>query len=249
MEQIWFKDPAGLFTPANWSQFVPVKEMTVAQALNSVVRFTSYFAVLLFLATGVTAYILAIPTVMVVTILLFSLFPNGKTIESFATNMVAPKADSRKTPTDKGKYTMPSADNPFMNVLLTEIMDDPDRPDAAPITRSDVKVDMYKKFQNTTDMYMDTTDLFDQSQAMRTFHTLQSARVPNDLDGFKKWLAKGIDAPDFSTAPPARGGKVLSEGYVKHPLNGAGDGPLAPSATKRLAPTATTSKPTGTIAV
>jgi hypothetical protein len=234
MEQIWFKDPAGLFTPTNWSQFVPVKEMTVAQALNSVVRFTSYFAVLLFLATGVTAYILAIPTVMVVTILLYSLFPNGKTIESFAATTAGAAVAT----------TMPSANNPFMNVLLTEIMDDPDRPDAAPVTRSDVKSEMYKQFQKTTDMYMDTSDLFDQSQAMRTFHTLQSARVPNDLDGFKKWLAKGVDAPDFSTAPPARGGKILSEGYVKHPLNMSGDGSLAPSATKRLAPTNTTSKPT-----
>ena len=61
---------------------------------------------------------------------------------------------------------------------------------------------------------MDTTDLFDQTQAMRTFHTLQSARVPNDLDGFKKWLAKDLDAPDHSSAPPARHGKVLNEGYV-----------------------------------
>lgn len=109
---------------------------------------------------------------------------------------------------------MPSAANPFMNVLLTEIADDPQRPDAAPTNRRDVKAEIHKSFQKTSDMYMDTTDLFDQTQAMRTFHTLQSSKVPNDLDGFKSWLAKGVDAPDHSSAPPARHGKILNEGHV-----------------------------------
>ena len=63
-------------------------------------------------------------------------------------------------------------------------------------------------------MYMDTSDLFDQSQAMRTFHTLQSSRVPNDLDGYKKWLAKGLDEPDYSSTAPARHAKILNEGHV-----------------------------------
>ncbi len=109
---------------------------------------------------------------------------------------------------------MPTKENPFMNVLLTEIQDDPNRADAAPTSRRDVKAEMYKAFQNTSDLYMDTTDLFDQSQAMRTFHTLQSAKVPNDLDGFKAWLAKGLDEPDYSSTAPARNAKKDSESYV-----------------------------------
>jgi hypothetical protein len=203
-EQIWFKDPSGLFTRDSWSRFVPTKDMTTAEALNSVVRFATYFSVILYFASGNGSYLVAIPVVMATTILLFNLFPNGKTIESFVTKE-APAAES---------YTMPTDANPFMNVLLTEIQDDPDRPDAAPTNRRDVKAKMQKSFQKTSDIYMDTTDLFDQTQAMRTFHTLQSARVPNDLDGFKKWLAKDLDAPDHSSAPPARHGKVLNEGYV-----------------------------------
>lgn len=202
-EQIWFKDPAVLFTSENWSKFVPLQGMTTAESLNSVVRFSAYFAVFLFLANGSTAYILTIPIVMVFTVVLYNLFPNGKTLEPFTEKM------TRNT-----VYTMPSQNNPFMNVLLTDIPDNPNREDAAPTNRRDVKADMYKNFQKTSDIYMDTTDLFDQTQAMRTFHTLQSARVPNDLDGFKKWLSKGMDEPDYSSAPLARHGKLLSEGHV-----------------------------------
>jgi len=203
-DQIWFKNPTILFDRDTWSKFVPTKEMTTAEALNSVVRFSTYFSVILFMATGVSGYVMSIPIVMVVTILLHNLFPNGKTIESFIGN------DEKI-----GKaYTMPSKENPFMNVLLTEIVDDPNRQDAAPTNRRDVKAEISKSFKETSDIYMDTSDLFDQTQAMRTFHTIQSATVPNDLDGFKKWLAKDLDKPDYSSAAPARYGKVLNEGHV-----------------------------------
>jgi hypothetical protein len=203
-ETFWFNDPSVLFTPTGWSRFVPVKGMTTAEALNSTVRFTIYFSVLLTICSGVGGYILAIPVVMVTTVVLFRLFPNGSTIESF----------TLRKPTQSGSYTMPSGANPFMNVLLTDIKDNPNREDAAPVTRSDVKSEIFKAFQKTSDIYMDTSDAFDQSQAMRTFHTLQSSKVPNDQDGFLNWLAKGHDAPDHSSAPPARGGKILSEGFV-----------------------------------
>jgi hypothetical protein len=129
---------------------------------------------------------------------------------------------------------MPTPDNPFMNVLLTDIQDNPDRGDAAPITSKEVQVKIAKSFQRTNDLYMDTSDMFDQAQGMRTFHTLQSAKVPNDQDGFLSWLAKGYDTPDHSSAPLARGGKLASEGYT--PARGSADSML-PS---------TTLKPTGT---
>jgi hypothetical protein len=204
-DQIWFKNPTVLFDRDTWSKFVPTKEMTTAEALNSVVRFSTYFSLILFMATGVGGYVMAIPIVMIVTILLHNLFPNGKTIESFIA-----KEDEKI-----GKaHTMPSRENPFMNVLLTEIVDDPNRQDAAPTNRRDVKLEVMKSFKETSDIYMDTSDLFDQTQAMRTFHTLQSAMVPNDLDGFKKWLAKDMDKPDYSSTAPARFAKILSEGHV-----------------------------------
>lgn len=202
-EQIWFKNPTVLFDRDTWSQFVPTKSMSTTEALNSVVRFATYFSVILFAATGVSAYLIGIPIVMGASIALHTLFPNGQTIETFLTGQrVGPS------------YTMPSKENPFMNVLLTEIQDNPNRGDAAPTGRSDVKAEVHKSFQKTSDIYMDTSDLFDQTQAMRTFHTLQSATVPNDLDGFKKFLSKELDAPDHSSAPLARHGKLLNEGHV-----------------------------------
>lgn len=224
-QQVWFKDPSVLFSSETWSQFVPMPSMSTAESLNAVVRFSVYFSVILFLATGISSYLISIPAVMVASVVLFTFFPNGKTLETFLSKAVKNVSG--------GKFTMPTPENPFMNPLLTEIQDDPNRPDAAPITRSDVKVDMYKSFQKTSDLYMDTSDLFDQAKAMVSFHTLQSATIPNDQDGFLKWLSKNNDVPDYSSAPLARHAKQDSETFVR------AKGSLAslPSST---------SKPTGT---
>uniref|UniRef100_A0A6C0JVE0 Minor capsid protein P9 transmembrane helices domain-containing protein n=1 Tax=viral metagenome TaxID=1070528 RepID=A0A6C0JVE0_9ZZZZ len=220
-EQIWYKDPFVLTSSDGWMRFVPTPSMTTVESLNSVVRFSIYFSLILYFSSGNGHYLFAIPLVMITTVVLYILFPNGKTIESFLNKAAISKS-----------YTSPSKANPFMNVLLTEIQDDPQRPDAAPVNRRDVKSEIYKAFQNTSDIYMDTTDLFDQAQAMRTFHTIQSAKVPNDLDGFKQWLSKGLDEPDTSSAFPARHAKILNEGYV--------------AAKGSMRVPSSTSKPTGT---
>lgn len=204
-EQFWFKDPSVLFRSDTWTRFVPIQSMTTTEALNSVVRFTVYSSVLLFVSTQTQSYLYAIPIVALASIVLHQLFPQGKKLEAFM--------DSFAKPTSK-KYTMPTPDNPFMNVNLTDIQDNPNRPDAAPITDKDVRTAVHKAFRQTREIHMDTSDLFDQTQAMRTFHTLQSARVPNDQDGFLSFLAKGHDEEDTSSAPLSRGAKLLSEGYA-----------------------------------
>jgi hypothetical protein len=112
-------------------------------------------------------------------------------------------------------YTYPSGINPFMNPLLTDILDNPNRPQAAPVTSKEVKKQIEASFKQTSDLYMDTSDKFDLAQSMRTFHTIQSGLIPNDQDGFLQFLAKGIDEPDHSSAFPARKAKEKSEGYVE----------------------------------
>jgi hypothetical protein len=204
-EQFWFTDPAVLFRHDTWTRFVPTQDMTTAQALNAVMRFTVYSSVLLLVSTGERSYLFAAPVVAIATVVLYQLFPNGKQLESFF---------NRGKALLREKFTMPTPNNPFMNVLLTDIQDNPNRPDAADIGDPAIRDQVANAFAHTSDLYMDSSDVFDQAQAMRTFHTMQSATVPNDQDAFLKWLAKGHDEPDTSSTFPSRGGKLLSEGYT-----------------------------------
>lgn len=184
-EAFWFNDPAGLFTSSNWSSFVPTPNMTVPAALNAVVRFTVYFSVLLFAATGVPAYLGAIPLVAVVTLLLYRIFP--------ATQRMKETFVSSHTGSER---TLPSVDNPFMNAPLTDILDNPNRPRAADITAPGVREQVNQTFAQTSNMYLDTTDVFDLIQSQRNFHSVPE----DDHAGLLKFLNKGGSANQKTTS-------------------------------------------------
>lgn len=229
LESIWINNPGVLFTKTTWYKFVPMSYMDIPTSLNSIVRFTVYFSILMALVSD-TKYLIAIPIVLVLTVLAFNLFPHVRNLEAFK--------DAVKV---LEKFTHPTPENPFMNPLLTEIQDNPNRPDAAPITSTKVKREIEKAFQHTSDIYMDTSDRFDIAQSMKTFHTLQAGTIPNDQDGFLQFLSKGIDEPDFSSAFPARNAKQKSETYVvalgseaSQGLPNSTDKPLGSTPTTRL---------------
>lgn len=189
-EPFWYTEPSVLFSKDTWYVFVPQPNMSVKAALNAVVRFAVYLSFLLTLTSRDPLYLLFIPTVMFATILLESWFPTTKKItESFVSSYEG---------TDR---TMPEADNPFMNAPLTDILDNPDRPPAADVTDLKVRDKVNAAFAQTSNIYMDTSDVFDLVQAQRNFHT-----VPEDNHaGFLQFLGKNGQVGNQ---------KLLSEGFV-----------------------------------
>ena len=192
-EPFWYSEPNVLFSQATWYKFVPTADMPVASALNAVVRFSVYLSALLFLSSMQPTYLLIVPLVMGVTIALNAMFPRAKKItESFGNGLVVSGyvGDMENRPTD---------DNPFMNPHLTDIIDNPNMPPAADVTRKDIRDEVNTSFAKTSNIYMDTTDVFQLVQAQRNFHTVAT----DDHAGLLKFMGKG-----------QRTDKLLSEGYV-----------------------------------
>jgi hypothetical protein len=192
-EPFWYSDPSILFSQASWFKFVPTADMPVSTALNSVVRFSVYLSLLLFVSTMRPIYLLIIPLVMIVTIALERVFPNArKIVEGFGNGLVVSGYVG-------DMETRPSDDNPFMNPHLTDILDNPMLPPAADVTRKDIRDEVNEAFAKTSNIYMDTGDIFQMVQSQRNFHTV----VTDDHAGLLKFLDKG-----------KRTDKLLSEGYV-----------------------------------
>jgi len=82
--------------------------------------------------------------------------------------------------------TLPTARNPFMNVLIDEIKYNPTRPKAMSITDPSVKVGLDDFFR--TDFNSDPTDVFGRTQSQRQFVTMPSTSIPNDQDSYQNWL-------------------------------------------------------------
>jgi hypothetical protein len=163
--------------------------MPVPAALNAVMRFTIYFSVILLAATGIPAYLAAIPLMAVMTVVLFRIFPETTRMrEAFISSNVG------------SERTVPAVDNPFMNAQLTDIIDNPNRPRAADITAPTVREQVNRAFAQTANIYMDTTDAYDLLQGQRNFHSVPE----DDHAGLLKFINKG------GSANP----KILSETYV-----------------------------------
>ena len=183
-EQFWLDDPANLFV--NWRRFVPTNDMTVPEALNSVVRFTVYSSLLVALIVQKTQYLLLIPLVMLASILLVRLFPTTQVIqETFETMRRKVSKDANNA------VATPTADNPFMNVLFTDYVDNPDRVAAPPdVTSKALDSSIREAFSKTSDLFMDTSDTYGLMESSRNWVTQAATTIPNDLEGFQAFLNK-----------------------------------------------------------
>lgn len=215
-ETFWYSDPSVLFRQDTWYKFVPQPNMSVREALNAVVRFAVYVSVLLFGTSRDVWYLVIVPVVMVLTILLNRTFPEAKRMmEGFVSGPVV----TGYIGTERSE---PTPDNPFMNPGLTDILDDPDRPPAEEITNKATRDKVNEAFAQTSNMYMDTTDVFDLVQSQRNFYAVPA----DDHAGFLKFLGKNAQATNQ---------KGLSEGFV-----------VAKGSTSQLPLPSVSSAPTGT---
>jgi hypothetical protein len=82
--------------------------------------------------------------------------------------------------------TYPTANNPFMNVLIDEIKYNPTRAPAASGTNPLVNMQLDDFFH--TQFVNDPTDVFNTTQSQRQFYTTPSTTVPNDQDSYQNWL-------------------------------------------------------------
>ena len=81
MEPLWINDPSILFSRTTWFKFVPMSYMDIPTSLNAIVRFTTYFSILMSMTDS--KYLIAIPIVLVLTVLAEKVFPHVRTLEAF----------------------------------------------------------------------------------------------------------------------------------------------------------------------
>ena len=90
--------------------------------------------------------------------------------------------------------------NPLSNVLLTEIMDEPNRKAAPPSFNPDIQEDITKTTKKTVQflnpdikntnkqLFSSLTDKFNLDQSNRAFFTNPNTKIPNDQGAFAEFL-------------------------------------------------------------
>ena len=197
-QQIWYEDIYQFVHMANLPKFIPMPSTSLAEKLNASLRFSIYFAVILFLAQRQSGVFFVPVFVAIFTYALYAFYDANATAEN---DMLTSLNLAKCGPKKKDSCILPTPDNPMGNVLISDIVLNPDRPAACPITTSSVKK-RAEKIMNS--LYKDVDDIWSAKTSTRMFYQTPIQTIPNKQTEFAEWLYK-----TGKTCKEGSGGKCL----------------------------------------
>jgi len=187
-DPFWTKDTSVLIKKDRLIEFVPTKDMTKDERLNALARLTVYIGIVLMLYLA-KAWPLYIPIVgLAFTVFLNKTQPQPTIPPKYATGET-PKTDDPNPfiPSEQPECIAPTLNNPFMNVLQNEYIDNPTRPPACEY--EDVRDELESNFHYN--LYQDLGDnIWEKNNSQRQFFTMPYTTIPNNQGDFARWLYK-----------------------------------------------------------
>ena len=182
IDEIWYNNISNLFEVDKLMNFFPNEEMSLEEKLNSALRFTLYFSVIVYIVNR-TFYVFYLVLIMAgITYIVY----NANQKENFLNDDDEYLISSLKKNSKSGRCSVPQKTNPFMNVLMNDYVHNPKRPEACDVSKPVVEKKVKQYFEN--DLYMNIDDVFNKNSSYRQFYTTPSTTIPNDQEGFAKWL-------------------------------------------------------------
>jgi hypothetical protein len=225
----WSNDPTIIFNKDSILQLWPTSNLTFEAKLNAISRIVILLSLLGFLFTRKTHFLIIGAVTLAIIVSLYK-FRKQKIVkaltqqdmEGFQVNN--PKlpmgsiASSQMTTNPVTLETLLRSDfhpttkkNPFGNVLLTDIMDQPNRKAAAPSFNPDVYDDINAATKKQTQMlnpgiintnkqlYGDLKDNYDLDNSMMRFYSCANTRVTSDQGAYADYLYGGMYSAKEST--------------------------------------------------
>jgi hypothetical protein len=229
--QFWSNNPSELMNKEYIAELWPSNSMTTERKLNAISRLVIILSVLGFLFSNQNVRFLIIG--LITLLVLIVMYKNKLLKEGFSDNTNKFAVPDESTPFSTVDYETGriklddntlkpylnkefhpvSRKNPMGNVLLTEIMDNPDRKAAPPSFNPQVYDEintatkkavqrMNPDIKNTNkQLYGDLASNFEYDLSMRNFYTMPNTRVTNDQGAYQEYL--------YGTMPSAKGDSYL----------------------------------------
>jgi hypothetical protein len=212
--KFWLNDPTILLNKKSIMQLWPCPKMTFEEKMNSISRLVIILSLLGFVFTmSIRILIIGFITLFAI-ILMYQYKTNSKTksVEGFTKHNNFEPIDNYSSGPIKIKnpetleyhlrsdFEKVNKKNPFNNVLLTQINDDPDRKAAPPSFNPDVDEDIVRSvkkmvqslnpgIKNTNkQLFGDLGENFYLDQSLRIFNSNPNTRVASDQGAFGKFL-------------------------------------------------------------
>lgn len=210
---LWINDPTIILNKNSIFDLWPTISMTYEEKVNAITRLIILISILGFIFTmKINILLIGIATLAVMWIVLKSkkqkltkkiveegFIVNGDKIENLY---------NKKSITDpitletllKENYKEGTKKNPFSNVLITDIGDDPTRKAAPPAFNVDVDEDITKNIKKSVQfmnpeikntnkqLFSSLTDNFYLDQSNRAFFSTANTKIPNDQTAYGEFL-------------------------------------------------------------
>ena len=181
MEKIWYKDMGNFITENNYDKFFPSVTMTYTEKLNSIMRLCIYFSAVLLLIKK-DANVLFVP--MLAAICTFFLNSNEIKKNKMEFEYLTQRNLYKDEHTNELCYK-PTKQNPFMNILMSDYTQNPNRAKACNLSNGNIKKMASKHFNR--DLYRDVGDVFHKNASDRNYMTMPVSTIPNNQDDFLKF--------------------------------------------------------------
>lgn len=205
---IWFNDPTILLNKEHILELWPTTNMCYERKLNAISRLVIILTIVGFLLTGSLRFIvIGIITLGIVYVMWKQQLGITKKVEGFSNKPVSIKTSGDTTTNPitlesvlKSDYKLGTPENPFSNMLLPEITEDPERKSAPPAFNPDVLEDITKNtkksvqklnpgIKNTDKQLFGTLiDQFNLDQSNRLFVSTPNTKVGNDQGAYAQYL-------------------------------------------------------------
>jgi hypothetical protein len=232
INQFWSNEPTVLFNKEYIFEMWPNNSMSYEQKLNAVSRLIIIISILGYILTMSVRILVAGFLMLGIIFMLFTMkkqkltkaiLDEGFTVDGNSeTGLFRESTNTTNTNTTttnpvtlesvfKTEFKEGTKRNPFSNVLLTEIMDDPERNAAPPSFNPDIDVDITKNVKKTVQMlnpgikntskqlYGDLYENFNLDQSNRVFFSTANTRVNSDQTAFGNYLYGNMPSAKEST--------------------------------------------------
>ena len=223
--KFWTNDPTILFNKEYIFELWPTTDMCYEQKLNAITRLVILITILGYISTMSKRVLVVGILTLVVIFVLFNMRKKKVTKDMLNEGFKVQSSNNKDVQNNNGFYVNPvtldsvlksefkegNKKNPFSNVLLTQINDDPDRKAAPPSFNVDVDEDITKNVKRAVQMmnpgikntnkqlYGDLWQNFELDQSNRAFFSTANTRVTNDQGAFSNFLYGSMPSGKEST--------------------------------------------------
>lgn len=179
-EKIWYEDVPSLFTATNYYVILPLQNLTFEEKMNSIVRFFIYFGIIMSLIRMSANHLFWGIIALLATAIIYRYQQSTKKrVQGYLT-------EKNVDVIDNAVCKRTTVDNPFMNPSVDEYGTEVNYENACPIYNEKVYNKMSDNFHER--LFQDCSDIYDKMSSQRQFYTVPNTSIPNDQEGFAKWV-------------------------------------------------------------